>query len=355
MIYTPQRLSDGPGVHLVRKSNQNHEPTVYIIDESSMLSDMMSASGFFRSDQPLLKDLLTYIKEGNQANKVIFIGDEFQLPPVNETFSPALSQNHLHIVHGLAGHQGCLHEVMRQKKDSYILRNATRLREAMSLGQEFGNLDCRTLTRSTQALYRYIDLFDPLAPERVVVIAWTNKDVNWFNHAIRQRLGLADYTLSEGDIVTTHVNWYRGNHLISKGERARVVAVSDSVEYIAGLTFAEAELEFRDSSGKPYVVRNHVMLDSLRSTDGNISSEAENALFAEAMVHNVKFRESGLLSDDRYLGAFRLRHAYALTCHRAQGNEWQNVILHPFVPRNDYRWLYTAVTRASDELYTFAA
>ena len=51
---------------------------------------------------------------------------------------------------------------------------------------------------------------------------------------------------------------------------------------------------------------------------------------------------------------FDFTYAYAITCHKAQGSEWDKVLVHeegfPFSEEEHRRWLYTAVTRAKNKL-----
>ncbi|MBK9402203.1 MAG: ATP-binding domain-containing protein [Bacteroidetes bacterium] len=81
--------------------------------------------------------------------------------------------------------------------------------------------------------------------------------------------------------------------------------------------------------------------------------ETEQALYHDRIAKNKKFRETLRNSDDPYLGALRLRYGYALTCHKAQGGEWDNIILHPWFKQDDYRWQYTAITRGRKEVYSY--
>lgn len=355
LIYTPEPLKHGCGVKMVRKPNQSKDKTIFIIDEASMISDVLASNENFVASKPLLTDLLDFIKQGNVENQVIFIGDIYQLPPVGSKESPALSPNYLISKKGLKGTMVELTEVKRQDKDSYILKNATLLRQCMERGIPFNGITCKMLSKSTTALYKYMELYEPELFNKVTVLAWTNRDVNWFNNAIRDRLGFNPKPLVSGDQIQLHQNWLGNGRMIMKGDTGIIRDIDDRVENYAGLRFANANLEFADGIGEKFNVVTKVLLDVLTSADGEIGHEKENALFAEVMRHNASFRESRMPSDDKYIGAMRLRYGYATTCHKAQGGEWDNVILHPYIPRNDYRWQYTAITRAAKELYSFAA
>jgi exodeoxyribonuclease-5 len=354
LIYNTEQLENGYGVKLTRKTNLSQTISVYIVDEASMISDKQSSSEKFVSGTPLLSDFIKYVKEGNKQNKIIFIGDIYQLPPVGSIESPALSIDYLQGQKNLKGRMAVLTEVKRQGSDSYILKNATNLRKCIENGHSFQGIESERITnRTTGALYKYVELFEKENLGKVAFIAWTNKDVNWFNNAIRTRLGLDNARLSVGDQIAVHQNWLGNCRLILKGETGIIRSVG-TFELYAGLNFATAEIEFTDHKGAPFQITSKVLLESLTSETGEIGFENENALYAEAMKRNGAFRESKAISDDKYLSALRLRYAYATTCHKAQGSEWEHVILHPYMNK-DLRWKYTAITRASKELYTFAA
>jgi exodeoxyribonuclease-5 len=355
LIYKPEPLEHGCGVKMVRKQNQSAEPTIFIIDEASMISDVLTNNENFVASKPLLSDLLDYIKQGNGTNQVIFIGDVYQLPPIGSNDSPALSPNYLRTVKRLSGEMVELTEVKRQGNGSYILKNATLLRQCIAKGIPFPGIDSKMLDRSTTALRKYMELYDPESFNRITVLAWTNRDVNWFNSAIRDRLGYNPAPISIGDQLSLHTNWLGNGRMIMKGDSGIVRQLDEGTKQYAGLHFVSAGIEFTDSLGERFTVNSKILLESLTSPDGEIGYEKENALFAEVMKHNAAFRESRMPYDDEYIGAMHMRYGYAITCHKAQGGEWDNLILHPWIPKNDYRWQYTAVTRAAKELYSFAA
>src|SRR5690606_38648280 len=83
---------------------------------------------------------------------------------------------------------------------------------------------------------------------------------------------------------------------------------------------------------------------------------------------SVEFKEA--ITKDAYFNCFMLKFGYAVTCHKAQGGEWENVMVFwdkSVGPDFDfyksdhsrsgkanedfYRWAYTAVTRTSNQLY----
>lgn len=353
LIYKPEKAKHGCGIKLLRKQNLIENYTVFIIDESSMISDVVGASEKFLVTKPLLTDLIDFVKQGNPKNKVLFIGDKFQLTPINCQDSPALSVNYLTKEKNLKGFVVELTEVKRQENDSYILQNATNLRVAIQKGEKSPVLNLQVLKNSTSALYKYLDLYDKDSFSNVIVLAWRNNDVNFFNTALRQMMNLGNEVLCKNDQVSLHTNWMHNQRLVMKGENAIVIDTDSGLENYAGLHFKNVKIQYQDSNGELVLAQTKVLVESLNSIDGNLSIEQENALAHESNKRNLVYRESQNIVDDPYLGALRLRYGYAITCHKAQGGEWENVILHPWMPKDDLRWQYTAITRASKHIFTY--
>ena len=95
-----------------------------------------NGNALFQTEKGLLDDLLTFIKDGNTKNKIIFIGDHYQLPPINENKSFALNEESLKRIYKMKGSSYELTEVKRQDDGSYILKNATEIREAIDLNKK---------------------------------------------------------------------------------------------------------------------------------------------------------------------------------------------------------------------------
>ncbi|GAB3557869.1 ATP-dependent DNA helicase [Spirosoma fluminis] len=352
ILYTPETLADDR-VMLTRRPTADEPYSIYVVDEASMISDQRDASGQFLAANSLLFDLLDHIKKGNQRSKVIFIGDRYQLEPVNESFSPALQADYLRRKYKMDVRTAELTEVKRQAGNSPILALATDLRQRSDEGLPLNRLNVPRLQWFSDALRRYEQLYDPICPDNVVVIAYSNRDVNYINNAVRKRFGLASQPLTVGDLVVVHENWTDGHQLLVKGETGRVVALHPSTESKAGLTFVQAELAFTDSEGQSFIIQTQVLLDTLSSEKGQIDGDILRMLKAERMAKNPTYRQSERAHNDPYVGAMRLRYGYALTCHKAQGGEWNHVLLHPWFRQNDYRYAYTAVTRARESVLSW--
>ena len=354
LIFIPVKQPNSPAIIFKRKEVLECEPTVYIVDEASMISDQDQKSAGFESGS-LLFNFIDYVRAGNKRSKIIFIGDKYQLPPVGSQFSPALNGSFLKQRYALTGSTVELTTVMRQAEGSYILEEATRLRGCLDRGTGYGRPGCIMLDRSLEAVNKYMELYDASSYSKVTILAWRNADVNAFNRLIRNRMGLSHNALMAGDRITLHRNWYHSRGILMKGEVGTVKQITSNIKTNSGLRFVKAKIEFPLLSGETTVFESNILLDTLENENGDLTFQKENELHAFANKHNEKFRKSGSPVDDEFVGAMRIRYAHAITCHKAQGSEWETVILHPIMPSNDLRWKYTAITRASRELFSFAA
>jgi len=355
-IYTPEKIKNGGGIRLIRKTNQEKAITIFLVDEASMVSNIITKSENFFVSKPLLEDYIDYVKQGNKYNKIIFIGDKFQLPPVNETFSPALNPKFLSNHFGLKCVEYELTQVMRQDEESVILRTATFIRDLLEKGISNYPISIEREKYPSNALNRYLAEFDINDINKVIAICHSNRDVNYWNNLIRQQLGLSSSILANNDIIVTQNTWLNNSgDWVYKGEYGKVIEIDTLIEKYAGLNFVDAKIEYATSKGESKIILTKVLLDSLFTRYGILDEEKEKRLFAEVMKHNPRFRISQNNADDKYLGAIRLKHGYATTCHKAQGGEWDSVLIHPWTIGKDLKWTYTAITRAKKEVYSYAA
>ena len=346
-IYTPSPVEGESTVWMVPKANGCTDRTVFVVDEASMLSNRADTKGEMRTARAPLADLVRYVKEGNARSQIVFVGDAFQLPPVGEQASAALDPVLLQEAYGLRVHTAELREVMRQASGSYIMENALRLREAMESGRTSARPRLKRLSNEGAQVRTFLDAFDPERPESATMLAYTNRDVNRMNRNVRARLGTAGPRLAPTDRVVLQRPWRRDGALLVGGEQGTVLSVGEASSF-GGLSFAEVRVAFDGDR----VVDDLALLDTLTAPKGSLRADQERALLHEAIRRNPAFRESRHLSDDPHAGALRLRHGFALTVHKAQGGEWDHVYLHPYLAR-DSRWVYTAVTRARKEAYSY--
>jgi len=355
LIYRPEPLPDGAGLRLVMKDNPPSDYTLFVIDEASMISDERPPSdGFFVSGASLLSDFLRFVRLGNARSKVLFVGDRYQLPPVGSAASPALDARYLQERYDRRVRTFELRRVLRQESGSYILDVASALRGQLTGGgRAWPGLACPRLRNVFAAVDHYLHAFEAGRPGDATFIARSNKRVNKLNGFVRGNLGFDAAPLAAGELVVLDQTWTDRRRTVLRGEAGLVQSIDGGLQSFGGLHFLPATVRFSDDAGGSVHVRAFVLLDTLQSERGLLEREQENGLFHEVMKRNTTFRESRHPADDPYVGALRLRYGYALTCNKAQGGEWADVLLDPWYPPGDWRWLYTAVTRASRDLYTW--
>ena len=362
IIYKPKGDPGTMGGGFILQKNY-FKDTVFIVDESSMLADDGGMSG------NLLWDLIQYVFSGKD-NRLLLIGDTAQLPPVGSEYSPALDSEYLLRQYRLDADQIELSEVMRQRLESGILFNATALREQL-LKQEpqvkiqtqnFPDIFKMTSERLEDGL-RYA--YDKYGTENTTIVTRSNKSAVQFNLYIRRVIHFYEEEINAGDRLMIVKNNYT---YMAESEKVNFLANGDMVEVMKirnfeemyGLRFATLELRLLDYPEEPFFEAK-VILDTLYSPSPSLTREQYRTLYDlvsqdYADVAN-KTERMELIRKDPYLTALQVKFAYALTCHKAQGGQWKAVFVdqgflnEEQVDRDFVRWLYTAITRATDELY----
>lgn len=347
LIYNAETSPDGT-VFLSHKENTNELRMVYVVDEASMLGVQHTTSENFVSPDALLTDLIRFTKAGHPENQLIFVGDTYQLAPINETSSVALSARELSERFNLSVKQTTLKTVVRQTAESPVLRLANAIKQAADDNRSLYAVKPNRLANEAAALNYYLNYFDRHELGKVVLIGKSNKDVNDWNKRIRTALGLNDRSLMVNDAIMLNANHYDGANLLIKGEMGVVNRLDTAVEERAGLLFADTEIVFDSRT-----IRAKVMISSLLTDFGTIDGGLLRNLKADRMKNNRTYQTSEKAHDDPYMNALQLRYGYAITCHKAQGSEWKRVLYTPRLHSTDHRWLYTAVTRASEEVFTW--
>lgn len=361
--------------------------TVYIVDEASMIPDVYQEAEFFRFGSGyLLADFLKFVNldHNDHCKKVIFIGDDAQLPPVGMNFSPALNADYLYRKHHVSSTGLELTEVVRQKSESGVIANAVPLRKALQ-AKVFNQLDV-DLDYPDVAKVEYEDLMprylescgDKINGESIV-IAHSNSDVADYNRMIREHFFPGSNEMMPGDKVMAVANSDAYGIFISNGDFGLIRNVlgepekrtiklkrkapeSNEIEEISiPLVFRDVEIGFKDLEGVSHFFQAKVIEDLLYSKEPGLSSDQNKALYLDFCIRNknlprksVEFKHS--LKTDPYFNALRLKFGYAITCHKAQGSEWNNVFVkcksHQSQLTADYfRWFYTAITRTAQKLY----
>lgn len=342
--------------------------TLFIVDEASMIANNTGDGGAVFGTGRLLDDLIAYVYNG-QGCRLMLMGDAAQLPPVGSTESPALNVNVLQ-GYGLTAYEMTLRQIARQAEDSGILLNATMLRNIMESGilaTPTLNINCSPdiQTISSEFLMETLsDCYDGDAMEQTIVITRSNRRATLFNSGIRNRILFREEELSGGDMLIVAKNnylWaegYKELDFIANGDVMRVRCVRGEVERRYGLRFATVTVELPDHGGLEMDVK--VVLDALLSDTPALTREQSESLFAQVWEElpgdkRNRFKE---LKKHPYYNALQVKFAYAVTCHKAQGGQWNNVFIDMGgIPPEatstlDYfRWLYTALTRARRQVY----
>lgn len=361
------------------RHNADPGNTLYMIDESSMISNLYANDGFLRFGSGfLLNDFLTYVGQYNRR-KIIFIGDPAQLPPVNMDTSPALDKNYLESLPfrlKISEFEMC--EVVRQSQDSGILSLATTIRESIEQ-RKFSHLHITPNYRDILSLSnkkvssQYLSLTTNLHDFSTIIIAHTNYAVLNYNHAVRESLWGIGQDLRSGDRVIVIQNNYSHEIELLNGEFGTIVKVEpDTESRKVGIwkneKFLEIELNFRDvvirfetENGLSQDIRCKMLMNLLNSAMPNLTQEELQALYVEFKQRNpdlktnsAEFREA--IEHDPYFNCLRIKYGYAVTCHKAQGGEWAEVFIdfRTNYNRNTpyyYRWSYTALTRGRENEY----
>ena len=348
--------------------NQNTERgAVFIVDEASMLSDGVSDGNMFGSGS-LLEDLVRYVRSGREC-RLILVGDSAQLPPVGSDFSPALDVSPLSRFGDVV--YATLDEVVRQEAQSGILFNATMVRcmlenRIFEIPRfEMGYPDFEAV-EGGEFLEKLQDCYDCYGRDETIVITRSNKRANRYNEGIRRNVLCAEEEIESGDmLMVVKNNYYFTEHtedcpmnFLANGDIARLRRLRRFEEFY-GFRFAEAVLEFPDYNDAELECK--VLLDTITSESPSLTREESTRLFYEVEKDYLdiksKLKRFEEIRNNPHYNAVQVKFSYAVTCHKAQGGQWRAVFVDRCLfgdepmTRDMLRWLYTALTRATDKLY----
>ncbi len=370
------------------RSNAEVHDSVLIVDEASMVSDILSQGEFFRfGSGQLLQDLITYarIQDASTTSKIIFIGDPAQLPPIGMNFSPALDPHYLSEKYKVSVSLAEIKEVKRQDANNGILISATKIRQCLTSGY-FNDFDLRENNRDifNPTYQDYLETYKAQQGSKII-ICYKNKTALDLNRAIRRDKFGKDLPIQASDTVIIGGNNYRLG--IMNGEFAIVSDASPSVE--------SREVKFYDKGGKTNSVRltwrsislvlpnednqpktiNGFILENYLYSENYLRPEEQRALYIDFKNRHPKLKKGTeefkeAIINDKYFNCILLKYGYAVTCHKAQGGEWANAFVfwdrgtqakfnfyesaHDRTSKTNsefYRWAYTAVTRSSKKLF----
>ena len=394
-LYRFQAVANGE-LRMTRDVNK-HKNTVFIVDECSMISDQGDGYSWSRS---LLDDLIEYVFSGSCC-KLLLIGDSAQLPPVGLDISPAMDFDILRNSFNLTIATYEMKEVMRQALESGILHNATEIRNKIAMSNEqwaMSDFDGYELPLLNINGFDDIIKIDPMSFEELlwqsfgdkrsnndaVVICRSNKRANMFNQAIRSRVLQEEGELSAGDKLmvvknnyywsgqqsaissqqsTVNGQWSMVNGQISfiaNGDMIEVMRINH-IEEMYGFHFADVEIQLMDYEDAPSLSVK-ILLETLHSDSPALTSDESKKLYQAVEEDYMDIPKAAdrrkAMKDNPYFNALQVKYGYALTCHKTQGGQWNNVFVEaPYLPEEtilelgDLRWLYTAITRASEKVY----
>ena len=362
-LYNATATPDGI-IRMMRNENKLKN-ALFIVDEASMISedhDFGSSS--------LLDDLIRHVFSGENC-RLLLIGDNTQLPPVESEYSPALDIDYLRSNYHLTIAQYELTEVMRQALQSGILATATQMREMMGrndyeyplpLFHLSGYDDIERIQPETfeELLYQCFD-----KDADAVVVCKSNKRANMFNQAIRSRILNIEGEIATGDKIMIVKNNYYWNdsdnkiNFLANGDMAIIEKIS-KFEEMYGFRFANVDIRLSDYPDSPKMSVK-ILLDTLNSESPSLSKEEwqrlASAIEEDYMdIPNRRDRYKEMKKNPWY-NALQVKFAYALTCHKTQGGQWNTVFidssfnLKDSLEPGDLRWLYTAITRAKEKVY----
>jgi exodeoxyribonuclease-5 len=359
---------------------------LFIVDEASMigtgspihLSLRGESQGIMFGSGNLLDDLIKFVyKEGNNCS-ILLIGDDAQLPPVGSIDSPALDADFMR-GYGLEVSQATLTEVARQALDSGILANASRVRECLVGGASAYGLEARgertwNLLDETEdfcfisggeVAEKLEQSYHEVGEEEVMMLTRTNKRTNIYNQGIRSRILWREDEVESGDrimVVKNNYFWtekYEDLPFLANGDILEINRLRN-VREMYGFKFADVQLRSVDYDWEIDAV---LWLDTIGSDSPEANNELHRQLFnriAEDYPELAHSRKKLIetIYQSPYYNALQVRFAYAVTGHKAQGGQWQHVYVDAYKggelceeEEGFYRWLYTAITRASKKIY----
>ena len=370
-----QKAVGGDGFGQFSLAPNKDKETLFVVDEVSLIGidpgQQQSTAAFGTGN--LLEDLITFVRSGVDC-KVVLIGDSAQLPPVGLDASPALSKDYMAMMGGTVFAE--LTTVVRQQQESGILHNATLIRQLITeldygpgvmdlcdLGLELDGFTDVERIGGGDLIDKISDAYARYDEDETVILCRSNRRAIKYNLGVRSTVQFKEERLVRDDKLMIVKNCYQflegidGMDYIANGDIAKLVKISRYEERY-GLHFAEARISFPDYDDQEIVAK--VILDTLESESASLTYEQSNMLYQgvnEDYAHiTTKKKRYEAVREDKYYNALQLKYANAITGHKSQGGQWKCVFIdNPFwqeeLTVDDLKWLYTAMTRATEKVY----
>jgi tRNA A37 threonylcarbamoyladenosine biosynthesis protein TsaE len=369
-------------IYFKLRLNDDSEGTVYIIDEASMLSDIYNEEDFLQFGSGyLLTDLIRYISPAHRRHsKIIFCGDNGQLPPIGMNFSPALNTHYLQDKFGSSVLENSLKTVVRQKAKSAILLTANQLHAQMD-AKRYNEIHLETGSGEIEKLEvhdffrEYIRRSQSRPNPEQIAIAYTNKQVWDMNRTFRETYFPGKTSIQPGDLLIINRNRYDEDIELFNGLFIEVLEIEEDLEkkqiafkkrdkektYVE-ISFRTIQFRLIDHSyTEPIKCK---IIDSLLHSDApRLSEDEQRGLYVDFVNRMRKkgikpktlaFKE--MVKTDPWFNALQVKFGYAITCHKAQGGEWHDVFvdfraMKGRLTESYFRWAYTAMTRTQEKLF----
>ena len=370
-----QKAVGGDGFGQFTLAPNKDKETLFVVDEVSLIGidpgQQQSTAAFGTGN--LLEDLISFVRSGADC-KMILIGDSAQLPPVGLDASPALSKDYMAMMGGTVFAE--LTTVVRQQQESGILHNATLIRHLISeldygpgvmdlcdFGLELQDFDDVERIGGGDLIEKITDAYSSYGEDETVILCRSNRRAIKYNLGVRSTVQFKEERLVRDDKLMIVKNCYQfidgieGMDYIANGDIVKLVKIS-KYEDRYGLHFAEARISFPDYDDQEIVAK--VILDTLESESASLTYEQSNMLYQgvnEDYAHiTTKKKRYEAVREDKYYNALQLKYANAITGHKSQGGQWKCVFIdNPFwqeeLTVDDLKWLYTAITRATEKVY----
>jgi exodeoxyribonuclease-5 len=370
-----QKSVGGDGFGQFSLAPNKDKETLFVVDEVSLIgidAGQQQSTASFGSGN-LLEDLISFVRSGVEC-KVILIGDAAQLPPVGLDASPALLKDYMAMMGGVSFAE--LSTVVRQHQESGILYNATKVRQLISemeygpgvmdifdLQLEVDGFDDVDRIGGGDLIEKISDAYATYGEDDTIILCRSNKRAIKYNLGIRSTVQFKEERLVRDDKLMIVKNCYQfvenleNVDYIANGDIAKLCKIS-KFEDRYGLHFAEARLSFPDYDDQEIVAK--VILDTLESESASLTYEQSNMLYQgvnEDYAHfTTKKKRYEAVREDKYYNALQLKYANAITCHKSQGGQWKcvfidNAFWQDELTVDDLKWLYTALTRATEKVY----
>lgn len=370
-----QKSVGGDGFGQFSLAPNKDKETLFVVDEVSLIgidAGQQQSTASFGSGN-LLEDLISFVRSGVEC-KVILIGDAAQLPPVGLDASPALLKDYMAMMGGVSFAE--LSTVVRQQQESGILYNATKVRQLISemeygpgvmdifdLQLEVDGFDDVDRIGGGDLIEKISDAYATYGEDDTIILCRSNKRAIKYNLGIRSTVQFKEERLVRDDKLMIVKNCYQfvenleNVDYIANGDIAKLCKIS-KFEDRYGLHFAEARLSFPDYDDQEIVAK--VILDTLESESASLTYEQSNMLYQgvnEDYAHfTTKKKRYEAVREDKYYNALQLKYANAITCHKSQGGQWKcvfidNAFWQDELTVDDLKWLYTALTRATEKVY----